>query len=77
VATYLGFWPLEKTGNDFYFTGKLKLVASAEERTGAYVMFGVLGILGRDAIGDKYICRSMIDHQNGEFIHLKLLAVAY
>lgn len=77
AVTYFGFWPLEKIGGDFFFTGKLKLDASDEERWGAYVMFGLGGIAGRNVLGDKYICRSMLDHQNGEFIHLKLLAVAY
>jgi len=75
VVTYLGIWPLEKIGDDFYFTGKLKLSASSQEIAGAYVMFGVAGVLGRNALGDKMVCRVMLDHQNGEFIHKKILAV--
>jgi len=50
---------------------------SAGEQAGAQFMFGLGGLAACRALGDKYICRSMLDYQNGEFIHLKLLAVAY
>lgn len=78
IVTHFGFYPLEKLDDDFYFTGKLRVLATASERSATQV----LGILAAGATGssvanaltsDKAKYRAVIDYTTGEFIHLEVL----
>jgi hypothetical protein len=73
VVTHYACVPLEKQGNDFYFTGKLRVNVTKGEYAAENFFFGdVAGELLAEA-GNKTLYRVLIDHQTGEFIHLKVL----
>lgn len=75
VVTHYGYFLLEKKDDEFYFTGPLRVNVTDGEVAVSEV---ALGMLGRGIVtdaGDKNFYRVLIDHQNGEFIHLETLAV--
>jgi hypothetical protein len=63
IVTHFGYYPLEKVGDDFYFSGHLNVVGSAQSPFGLFT--------GNTAEADKRNYRVLIDYTNGEFIHLK------
>jgi len=69
IVTHFGYYPLEKQGDDFYFTGRLNVAGNAQSSP-----FGLF--TGNAADADKYNYRVLIDYTNGEFIHLKAPAPA-
>jgi hypothetical protein len=71
IVTHFGYYPLEKKDGDFYFTGKLRVASTQQEKAGAQFMFGMVG---RALALDKGVYRVVLDPATGEFIHLKLLA---
>jgi hypothetical protein len=78
IVTHVGFYPLQKQGDDFYFTGVLRVAASEREHTGAeilsYMAAGVVGaVVANGVISDRAKYRVMIDYATGEFIHLEVL----
>jgi hypothetical protein len=69
IATDFGFYPLNKTGNDFYFTGKAKVNANAGDVIVASMFFGIIGgLIASDA---EATFEMKIDHTNGGFIRLQ------
>lgn len=75
VVTHYGYFLLEKKDDEFYFTGPLRVNVTDGEVAVSEV---ALGLVGRGIVtdaGDKNFYRVLIDHQNGEFIHLETLAV--
>lgn len=76
VVTHSGYYPLQKQGDDFYFTGKLRIHATEGEKAMAQVAFGMVGRALVANAGDYNVYRVLIDHQNGEFIHLRELGTA-
>jgi hypothetical protein len=69
IGTDYGYYPLEKRGDDFYFTGKAKVTAAAGDVIMASVFFGLLGgLIASDA---NATFEMKIDHINGGFIRLK------
>ena len=73
IITDYGFYPLEKRGSDFYFSGKIKIPANSGDVTAATLMFGLVG--GLMASGGSSASYEMrIDHVNGSFIRLKKLS---
>lgn len=73
MVTHLGIWPLQKDGDELYFTGRLRTAITDGERGAASFMVGMIGEAAVASAGDRLVCKSMIDHQNGEFIHLKVM----
>ena len=78
IVTHVGFYPLRKQDDDFYFTGVLRVAASERKRTGSevlgYMAFGVLGAVVANGItSDRANYRVLIDYATGEFIHLEVL----
>ena len=78
IVTHVGFYPLRKEDDDFYFTGELRVAPSNRERTGRQilggVMFGATGALvARESASDRAMYRVLIDYTTGEFIHLEVL----
>jgi hypothetical protein len=71
IVTHFGYYPLEKKDGDFYFTGKLRVASTQQEKAGAQFVFGMVG---RALALDKGVYRVVLDPATGEFIHLKLLA---
>jgi hypothetical protein len=63
IVTHFGYYPLEKQGDDFYFSGRLNVVGSAQSPFGLFT--------GNAADADKRNYRVLIDYTNGEFIHLR------
>ncbi len=63
IVTHFGYYPLEKVGDDFYFSGRLNVVGNAQSPFGLFT--------GNKADADKINYRVLIDYTNGEFIHLK------
>ena len=70
VVTHYGDYPLQKLNDDFYFTGKLRVTAATDGKTGVDVSSGLMGIV---PTADKADYRVLLDHTNGEFIHLQVL----
>jgi hypothetical protein len=68
VVTHFGYYPMEKVGDDFYFSGHLNVLGSAQSPFGLFT--------GNKADADKSSYRVLIDYTNGEFIHLKAPEVA-
>lgn len=75
VVTHFGYYPLQKTGDDFYFTGDLSLAPTTGEQVAADVALGV--IVGSAIAGDKATYKVLIDHESGQFIHQKVLDLKY
>ena len=63
IVTHFGYYPMEKQGDDFYFSGKLNVAGSSPSPFGLFS--------GNSADADKRNYRVLIDYNNGEFIHLK------
>ena len=70
IATDYGYYPLEKKGDDFYFTGKAKVNASQGDVMMASVFFGIIGGLlassPHDALFDM-----KVDHVGGGFVRIR------
>ena len=75
IVTHFGYYPLQKTDDDFYFTGDLSLFPTAGQQVAADIAFGV--IIGSAIAGDKATYKVLIDYQNGQFIHQKVLDMKY
>lgn len=69
IATDYGFYPLQKTSDDFFFTGKAKVTANTGEVLVAGFFFGVIGTL--IASNAKATFEMKIDHSSGGFIRLR------
>ena len=63
IVTHFGYYPLEKQGDDFYFTGRLNVAGTSQSSLDLFS--------GSAADADKRNYRVLIDYTNGEFIHLK------
>ena len=60
VTTKQGYFPLEKRGDDFYYSGYVKTYSA-----GAAVMFGLLGAM---LMPEKELGEFRLDHVNGSFL---------
>lgn len=69
IATEFGYYPLEKAGNDFLFTGKAKVSANTGDVLTASVFFGLIGGLIASAADATFLMK--IDHNTGGFIRLR------
>lgn len=74
IATAYGYYTLEKSGNDFFFTGKAKVTANSSDVIAASILFGVVG--GMIATNASGIYEMQIDHVNGEFIPIRAVSEA-
>jgi hypothetical protein len=70
VVTHYGDYPLKKQNDDFYFTGKLRVTPATDGKAGVDVSSGLMGII---PVADKADYRVLLDHRNGEFIHLEVV----
>jgi hypothetical protein len=70
VVTHYGDYPLQKQNDDFYFTGKLRVTPATDGKAGVDISSGLMGVL---PTADKADYRVLLDHTNGEFIHLQIL----
>jgi len=69
IATEYGYYPLQKTGDDFFFTGKAKVTAKTGDVVAAGLFFGIIGsLIASDASSDFDM---KVDHMNGGFIRLR------
>jgi hypothetical protein len=75
VVTHYGYFLLEKKDDEFYFTGPLRVNATDGEVAVGEVAFGLVGRGIVTDTGDKNFYRVLIDHENGEFIHLETLTI--
>ncbi|MBL0357082.1 MAG: hypothetical protein IPP72_09440 [Chitinophagaceae bacterium] len=69
ITTSYGYYPLNKNGDDFFFTGQAKVTANAADIAAASFFFGIIG--GLLASNDSAVFEMKIDHLNGGFIHLR------
>lgn len=70
ISTGYGIYPLEKKGNDFFFTGKAFVAAKSEDVMLASMFFGILGGLAASG-GSTAESYMKIDHKGGGFIRIK------
>lgn len=70
IATDYGFYPAEKYNDDFLFTGKAKVAASAGDMIAAGVFFGIIGSLIAENAANA-VFDMKIDHLNGGFVRLR------
>ncbi|MBX2924302.1 MAG: hypothetical protein KF746_19025 [Chitinophagaceae bacterium] len=70
VATDYGYYPVEKINDDFLFTGKAKVAASAGDMIAAGMFFGIIGSLIAENSANATF-EMKIDHINGGFIRLR------
>jgi hypothetical protein len=69
IATEYGYYPLQKTGDDFFFTGKAKVSARTGDVLAASFFFGIIGsLIASDA---EATFEMKIDHINGGFLRLR------
>ena len=69
IATDYGYYPLQKTGDDFFFTGKAKVSANTGDVIAASFFFGIIGgLIASDA---EAVFDMKLDHMNGGFIRLR------
>jgi hypothetical protein len=70
IATEYGYYQLHKVADNFIFVGDVRIVPSNGDLAGAQFAFGALGVL-RERAGARVTYLLQIDHQNGQFVHLK------
>ncbi len=69
IATDYGYYPLEKSNGELFFTGKAKVTANAGDVIAAGIFFGIIGsLLASDATSSFDM---KIDHLSGGFIRLR------
>ncbi|WP_276484269.1 hypothetical protein [Paraflavitalea pollutisoli] len=74
IATKYGYYPLEKRGDDFFFTGKAEVTANTGDVVVASLFFGIIGgLIASDASAQFEM---KIDHINGGFERIKQLPSA-
>lgn len=69
IATKYDYYPLKKTNDDFFFTGKASATPSTVGMITARAFFGILGTLA--ASNAEATFEMKIDHLNGDFIRIK------
>jgi len=69
IATKTDYYELKKKDNDLYFTGQVKVTASAGDQVAASMMFGMLGSLMLANSESTFDMK--IDYRNGQFIRLR------
>jgi hypothetical protein len=68
IATQYDFYPLEKTNDDFTFTGEINIAASNADMNSSAFALGLTGaLLAKSGNRETFIV--MIDYKNGKFIH--------
>ena len=67
IATHYGYYPLLKTGNEFYFTGKVDAASKGEAVATANMFFGLIGYAVA-AMGNTEVVSMKLDHQTGAFV---------
>jgi len=70
IATEYGFYPLEIVGDNFFFTGDVRIAATNAEVSGGQFAMGLIGAWAASK-GSEETFDMIIDHQNGNFIHLR------
>ncbi len=69
IATEYGYYPLQKSGDDFFFTGRAKATADGGGVVAATVFFGIVGgLIASDATS---VFEMKIDHINGGFMRIR------
>ena len=69
IATEYGYYPLQKTGGDFFFTGKAKVNPNVGDVIAAQFFFGIIGgLIASDA---SSTFEMKLDHINGGFMRLR------
>jgi hypothetical protein len=63
IVTEYGYYPLAKKGNDYFYTGRVRVTADSGSVIAASAMFGIIGGLIASDNSDTY--EIMIDHLNG------------
>lgn len=71
ITTKFGYYPLQKSDDDFYFVGKTKVSANTGDVAAASVILGVIGALLASDASSTFVM--MLDHNNGGFIHIREL----
>jgi hypothetical protein len=69
MATQFGYYPVTKTKDDFYFTGKIKVSGSSADIFVAQMMFGIVG--GMLAANANALYEMKLDYSNGNYIRIK------
>ncbi|MES1181712.1 MAG: hypothetical protein ABUL44_02860 [Flavobacterium sp.] len=72
IATEYGYYPAEKKGENFYFTGKAKAQANNGDVIAASMFFGIIGGLIASE-GSSATFRMKIDHKDGGLIRLRVI----
>jgi hypothetical protein len=80
VATEFGCWPLQRVGDNFYFTGMLRKDAgqgnvpglSVSGQPGPSLMSGITGAM-LTRYGLKTLYQVMLDHETGGFLFVRVL----
>jgi len=70
IATEYGYYQLQHMGDDFFFTGDVKVAASVGDVVTGQIVFGVIGALS-NASGNQTTFQMIIDYKTGKFIHLR------
>ena len=68
IITGAGNFPIEKKGNDFFYTGKMKVYNGGAAMAGA-LMFGMVGGLVGGSISGSDIVEFRLDHVSGVFVY--------
>jgi hypothetical protein len=72
IATEYGYYRLERAGDNFFFTGDIRIKASQRDINGGQMALGLLGAYAASR-GNQETYDLRVDHLNGSFIHLHLI----
>ncbi|HMT74082.1 MAG TPA: hypothetical protein PKA77_08440 [Chitinophagaceae bacterium] len=70
ISADYGVYPLEKKGDDFFFTGRASVPANSGDVIAASVFFGLIGVLAASG-GSSADFYMKIDHRGGGFIRIR------
>jgi hypothetical protein len=70
IATEFGYYQLQKIGDDFYFTGKIRIAGNRGNLGATELGFGLLG-QAVSSINKIETYNMKIDYINGRFIHMQ------
>lgn len=72
MVTEYGFYPLERLGNDFYFTGDVRVGADLNDQLNSSFIFGLAGA-ALSSRGYRSSYQILLDHQTGGYVFVRRL----
>ena len=72
MVTEYGVYPLQRLGDDLYFTGELRIAPTPGDQMNSAFIFGLAGALLNKG-GYKATYQVMLDHQTGGYVFIRFI----